>query len=174
MKSELRQQALKKRKEIDLLQISKQICNNISALQEYKDAKNIGIFYPKEVEINLLPLCENSYKNFYLPKVINNGIEFFKFDNNTEMLRGKFNILEPNSDIMAQNLDIIIVPALMADTKGYRLGWGGGFYDRFLSEFTGVTLCPIPKCQLVQALPKEEHDKKCNYIVTEYDIIKIL
>ncbi len=142
-------------------------------LEEYKKTKNIGIFYPKEVEINLLSLCDDVSKNFYLPKVQDLQMEFYKFEGIENLEKGKFDILEPKSDVAAKP-DLIVTPALMADKNGFRLGWGGGFYDRYLEKYDGIIICPIPSCQFVEELPSEAHDKKCDFVITENEIIKIL
>ena len=173
LKKKLRQSALKIRESLNLTQISHKICDKIVSMPEFQKSKNIGIFYPKNVEINVLELCQNKDKNFYLPKIIDNTMEFYEFLNQNDLKKGKFDIFEPNSDNLAKHLDIIITPALMADKKGYRLGWGGGFYDKYLQNFDGVTICPVPNCQITDSLPCENYDRKCDFVVSEKKIIKI-
>ena len=174
MKKTLRQQALQCRKTLNLGQISEQICKNISTISEYICAENIGIFYPKEVEINILSLCKDKAKKFFLPKVSGETMEFYRFTGEDELVKGEFGIYEPKTNQQAEKLDVIVTPALMADKRGYRLGWGGGFYDRYLENFSGIIICPVPHSQLVDVLPSESYDKKCNFVVTENKIIKIL
>ena len=174
MKNILRKQAICQRKNMDLLEISRQICDNITSLLEYKNSENVGIFHPKEIEINLLPLCKNKSKVFYMPKIQNDKMEFYKYTGENDLKPGKYDIFEPTSNIMTKKLDVVITPALMADRKGYRLGWGGGFYDKFLQNYEGIIICPIPACQLTEELPVEKHDIKSHFIVTEKEIIKII
>lgn len=172
LKKELRQSALKFRESLNLTQISHNICAKIESMPEFQRAKNIAIFYPKNIEINLLELCKNKDKNFYLPKIVDNKMVFCEFLNKNDLRKGKFDIPEPISENAAKHLDIIITPALMADKKGYRLGWGGGFYDKYLQNFNGITICPVPDCQITDNLPCESYDKKCDFVVSEEKIIK--
>ena len=74
---------------------------------------------------------------------------------------------EPCSNfINPRNLDLVVVPALMADKSGFRLGYGGGFYDRFLVENKTVkTILPIAKELIVEELPHEEFDIKIDEII---------
>ena len=125
-------------------------------------------------EINFKEIFTDSNKNFYLPKVVNTSMEFYKFTNENDLKIGAFGILEPVSEEINKNLDIIFTPALMADKKGFRLGWGGGFYDRYLENFKGITICTVPNCQITDKLPVEECDIACNFVVSEKQIIKIV
>ena len=70
-------------------------------------------------------------------------------------------------------LDLIFVPALAVDTAGSRLGYGKGYYDRFLEEISAqsITVVPIPSELIFKELPKEKHDKSVDYIISENGII---
>lgn len=174
-KKELRIKAKETRKNLNLSQISRDICNNILKIDFFKNAQNIAIFYPKEREISLLSLCKKKDKNFYLPKIENNNLIFVKFNSEKELTKGKYDILEPYSQKDEScKIDLIFLPALMVDKNGYRLGWGGGFYDRFLKQHANITkICSIPQCQIIENLPTEIHDIPCEIIVTETNVIKI-
>ena len=174
-KKDLRIQAKEIRHSLDLQQISKNICEQIFASQFFDVAQNIGIFYPKDIEINLLSLCKKKDKNFYLPKIQNKNLIFVKFNSEQELIKAQYDIFEPQcTKDESEKLDLIFVPALMADQHGYRLGWGGGFYDKFLKNHAQIAkICAIPHCQLIENLPTENHDIACEIIVTEKEVIKI-
>lgn len=172
-KKELRKKAKEQRETLNIKEISSKICKTIKNIKEYKEAQDIAIFYPKEIEINLLDLCKDSNKNFYLPKIKNKTMDFYKFASPNELTKGAFDIYEPKENILAHNIDIIFTPALMVDLKGYRLGWGRGFYDKYLANKNIIKICPIPDAQITEELPCQDWDIPCDMIVSEKRIINI-
>lgn len=90
---------------------------------------------------------------------------------------GAYNIREPKPDcspeIAIKDLDVVIVPAVAYDKNCYRLGYGGGFYDRFLENLREdtVTIGIAFDLQVFDEVPKEDHDAQLDYIVTESKII---
>ncbi len=168
-KKELRKKAKEIRKNIDIKSVSKVIVEKISNIEDFKIAKNIMIFYPLENEIDLLGLVEkNPDKNFYLPRTNGETMEACSFNIGDKLLKGAFNVCVPTTNkINPQILDLIFTPALMVDKNNYRLGYGKGFYDRFLKETNAKTIVPISKKLIVEKLPIEEHDKKVDFIITD-------
>ncbi|MEF2279319.1 5-formyltetrahydrofolate cyclo-ligase [Deinococcus sp. YIM 134068] len=86
----------------------------------------------------------------------------------TEMSR--FGALQPPADaarVPLASVDAVLLPALAFDSSGVRLGYGGGFYDRLLADFTGLTVGVIPQALVVPALPAEEHDRRVGFLTTE-------
>ena len=106
-------------------------------------------------------------KNFYLPRVCGENLQICPFKKGDKLVTSSFNICEPCSNsINPRNLDLVVVPALMADKSGFRLGYGGGFYDRFFVENNTVkTILPIAKELIVEELPHEEFDIKIDEII---------
>lgn len=83
---------------------------------------------------------------------------------------GALAIPEPSEDcplLLPEELDLILVPALCCDRAGYRLGQGGGYYDRYLSAYQGATVTLCREIVLQERLPREEHDWPVQYLVTE-------
>ena len=162
-KKELRIQAKKIRKNLDIKLISQKLVDLIRQADIYKSADNVLIYYPKENEIDLLDLL-NDDKKFYLPKIEGNNLLICPFSQ--ELSISKFNTLEPCTDAVSSNiLDLAIVPALMADKCGNRLGYGGGFYDRFLKNANVATLVALPIELVIDQLPFEEHDVKIDFLI---------
>ena len=91
---------------------------------------------------------------------------------------GAYNIREPKPDcspeINIKNIDVVIVPAVAYDINGFRLGYGGGFYDRFLENIRedAVTIGIAFDLQIFDEVPKEPHDAQLDYIITESRILK--
>lgn len=163
-KTDLRVRAKSIRKTLDIARLSSLACEKVRELAIYKDAKNVLIFYPMRYEINLLALLKDD-KNFYLPKVCGNELLVCPYSEN--LVKSELNICEPCSNpVGADVIELAIVPALMADKDGYRLGYGGGFYDRFLSANPHIkTIVPIAKELLIEKLPRDEFDVKVDYIL---------
>lgn len=163
-KINLRNIAKEVRKTLDIDAVSRAAVEQIRALSSYKDAKNVMIFYPKKYEVNLLELL-NDDKNFYLPKVCGENLKVCPYTDKLEI--SEFNVCEPCSNpIDAEILDLVIVPALMADEDNYRLGYGGGFYDRFLAKYSDIpTVLPISEKLCVNKLPHDEFDIKIDTII---------
>lgn len=164
-KNELRIQAKNIRKNLPMKEISVKLADMIRKNEIYCASKNIMLFYPTEFEVDLRELF-NDNKNFYLPKVY--GEELLVCPNINDLQKSHFGIYEPCSKpVSSEILDLVIVPALMCDKNGYRLGYGGGFYDRFINKYgqNFKTLCPIPKELFTQNLPHDEFDQKIDFIL---------
>lgn len=169
-KTVLRKKAKDIRKTLDIVTISAKIRENLEAHPFYKNSKNIMIFYPTKYEVNLLDLINDNSKNFYLPRVKGLELEVCEFFEHSELKKSEFNILEPISESVSPNvLDLVVVPALMVDKNGYRLGYGGGFYDRFLSKYREnfKTIVVIPQSLYTENLPIDEFDEKMDAVVTD-------
>ena len=166
-KTDLRIWAKSIRKTLNLADISKKITAKIRDNDIYKKAENVMLFYPTKYEISLLDLL-NDKKNFYLPKVCNDEILVCPYSKDDSLEVSQFNIKEPcTNPVKAEHLELAIVPALVVDKKGYRLGYGGGFYDRFLSKFPIKTIVPIPHELIVEKLPIEKFDIKIDVVITD-------
>lgn len=166
MKNILRLKAKKIRKTLDTDNLSTIAVNKIQNLDIYKNSSNVLIFYPKKYEINLLNLLKDN-KNFYLPKVCAERIFICPFKPGEKLVKSCFGVNEPCTDFAKTNiLDLIILPALMADSENYRLGYGGGFYDRFLAENKNIpTILPVAKELYIEHLPRESHDIKADLVI---------
>lgn len=174
-KKELRKKAREIRTSLNIEEISKKIVDRILSLELYQKAQHVMIFYPLEHEVNLLPLLEKSpTKNFYLPKVHGENLLVCPYKMGGELTLSKFKTKEPVSEpINTKILDIIFVPALMTDKNLHRLGYGGGFYDRFFAgnPSKALKIVAIPKSLITTKLPNETFDVQIDVVVCE-DIVK--
>ena len=166
-KSHLRIKFKELRKFLNLQQISTDICNNIRSFELYNQSHNVMLFYPTDYEINLLELLKDK-KNFFFPKINGKDLEVCPYFSNVEFKKSKFNILEPcSTPVNSELLDLVFVPALAVDEHKYRLGYGGGFYDKFLPKCTNAkTIVPIYKDFIIEELPHENHDICVDFIIT--------
>lgn len=166
-KTDLRIWAKSIRKSLDIKQISEVIAGKISNLPQYRHAQNIMLFYPLKYEINLLSLM-NSNKNFFLPKVEGGNLLVCPYKENDKLTLSDFGTKEPRTEsVSPEILDLVIVPALAADKKNFRLGYGGGFYDRFLARNKIYSLTPVPSNLLIDKLPTEKQDVPIDLVITE-------
>lgn len=168
-KIELRNKAKEIRKTLDIKSISEKIITNISKLEIYQKAQHVMIFYPIGHEVNLLALM-NDHKQFYLPKVDSDQLLVCPYNKKDKLLVSSFKTHEPMTEpINPDILDVIFVPALMVDKYFNRIGYGGGFYDRFLSKnaLKATKIVPIPSAQIIEKIPEENFDEKINVIICE-------
>lgn len=162
-KTDYRIYAKNLRKSLDIPRISAVLVQKLRESDLYKSAKHVMLFYPTKYEIDLRDLLKDD-KNFYLPKVDGDNLLVCPYTDSLEI--SKLNIFEPCSEpVCAGILDLVVVPALMADRYGYRLGYGGGFYDRFLADLNVKTVTLLPEELLVENLPNDDFDVKIDFIL---------
>jgi len=117
--------------------------------------------------------CCSNGKDVFLPKVIGENIEFRKITDFSSLEKGSFDIMEPKEDCQVENnLDVILVPTVGISPIGVRLGYGHGFYDRYLAEHKTAKISLTLEKQIVKNIPKSEHDIVIDWIVTEDRILK--
>ena len=167
-KADLRKYIKVIRRTLDLDILSNQIVENIRKLNEYKYSQNVMLFYPLKGEINLLKLLDDTNKNFFLPKVHGEKLMVCPYKKGDRLKESIFKTLEPVTlPVDKRDLDLIIVPALCVDKNNYRLGYGKGFYDRFLHNNKTTKITPIPECLILDLIPHDDFDEKIDLIVTE-------
>lgn len=151
-KKELRKYALIKRKSLrcdyDLLE--KELVSKLNG------AKTVAIYYPLEYEISVLFLRKYNL-NLCFPKTEGLNMDFYM--NPTSFKEGSFHVMEPvDGTIVDKNdIDLMIVPALVINSKGYRIGYGKGFYDRYLNG-TNIRTIGVCYSDLAQEFDEEEND----------------
>ena len=170
-KNDLRKFAKDLRKTLDIRKISADILRIFLSSNLYTQANNIGIYYPFGDELDLRSLFLDNTKNYYLPKISQDGsLTFHPYRQGDNLEQNKYGIFEPISEsINPQLLDTIIVPALICDLAGYRLGYGKGYYDIFFknSSFKGNKLIFIPEELLVEKLCTDTWDIPANALITQ-------
>lgn len=169
-KDELRQRAKLIRTKLNMSEISKILTEKVKLTEEYKSSKNIMIYYPLQNEVNLFGLLDDKSKNFFLPKIKNENLLCCPYKRGDETCFSCFQTCEPLTEPCEKNrIDLVIAPALGADKNGFRLGYGGGFYDRFLKNYYGKTITCIPKKLMFETIFPNENDIKIQMIITEKD-----
>lgn len=180
MKNKIKESILEKRNSLardKILEKSKKISEILFNLNQFKKSKTIMFFVSFNSEVNTHEMIKKTLgnKNVVIPKVIQHEIEpsvIIDFDNLVPS--GKFGILEPIEPmkIAYKNIDLVLVPGIAFDTECHRIGYGFGYYDKFLRKVPKAI--KIGLCfdfQIVDKIPREEHDVPVDFIVTEEKII---
>lgn len=165
-KQELRQWIKEERKKLDFEALNFSLINKLKKTDEYIKAKNVMIFYPLKYEINLLPLLEDKTKCFYLPKINGENLLCCPYCLGDELSISCFKTKEPVvNEVDKAILDLVIVPALAVDKNNYRLGYGGGYYDRFLSDLDCIKVVCISENFLLETIYPDSFDIKIDKII---------
>lgn len=151
------------------------IISRIIGLEEFIRAKTVIMFYPMGDEADILPLFELSRdleKKVAFPCSLGDGKMIFRYaDNLSQLITGKFNIPEPQGikfEIPSNPDDsICIVPALAIDMNGHRIGYGGGYYDRFLAIYNGTSIGIAYDDLIIDNIIVEPFDIPVDIIITE-------
>ena len=163
-KSELRNWAKQKRKGLDKHTALVQALVKSDA---YKKANHVMLFYPMKDEVDLLAILDDKTKKFFLPKVDGDDLLCCPYCAGDELCVSCFNTQEPTSNpVDSELIDLVIVPALAVDKNNYRLGYGGGFYDRFLRDKSVTKIVCIPKELIVESVYPEKFDIPVDIVVT--------
>lgn len=150
-------------------QKSREIVSKILNSPDFQNAKNIALYYPLMGEIDLRGLLGLSGKNFYLPRCSGSDMEFVLYQGEDFLMDGDFKIKVPIGDaINPELLDLIYIPALMANKKNYRLGYGKGFYDRFLSKYAlnSKKFIVVARELVSSDFIEDKFDYKCDGIIS--------
>ena len=174
----LRNFLLKKRDNtsFDFMKIaSKKIQNRLKKINVFRDAQKIGVYYPIGSEIltqDIIQELLSKGKDVFLPKIMEKNIEFRKIVDFSSLEKGSFDIMEPKENCQIDNsLDVVLVPTVGISPIGVRLGYGQGFYDRYLAEHKVITISLTFEKQIIKNIPKSEHDIIIDWIVTEERIL---
>jgi len=155
---------------------SEKIQKRLKKINSYRDAQKIGVYYPIGSEIltqDIIQELLSDGKDVFLPKVIGENMEFRKIIDFSSLEKGSFDIMEPKEDCEIDNdLDVVLVPTVGISPIGVRLGYGHGFYDRFLAKHKSVTISLTFEKQIVKKIPKSEHDIVIDWIITEDRILE--
>ncbi|BAX70431.1 5-formyltetrahydrofolate cyclo-ligase family protein [Leuconostoc suionicum] len=138
---------------------------------EWQTAQTIATTLSTDFELNTMPIIAEAWeekKRVVVPKIINHQMIFVEIDSKTRYQVGKLNIKEPinNSSHPIQDIDLVIVPGLAFTKKGQRLGFGAGYYDKFLQQYSGKTVSLALTTQLVDDLPIEVHDQVVQMVIS--------
>lgn len=152
---------------------SEKIKNKILSNIFYKEAKSIFCFIGFGSEVNTIGIIEDALKDgkkVYVPRVRNKEMKVIRIDSLDNLKPGVFGILEPeDGEELNEDCDLILMPGVAFTKEGKRLGYGGGYYDKYLAQYNSNTLkiAIAYSIQVIDFIPTESYDKIVDYIVTE-------
>ena len=174
-KSEIRKKIFKIRKQSNFQNLEINFEYLLNILKKAKiSSKVIGGYYPYNYEINVIKILEKFEKKKYqisLPKIKKNSqMDFFYWSTKDPLSINKFGIPEPTSDKIVIP-SILLVPLVAFDKHFNRIGYGGGFYDRYIKKIKKIkkitTIGLGYSFQKVKKIPVNKYDTKLNYIITD-------
>jgi 5-formyltetrahydrofolate cyclo-ligase len=141
---------------------------------------NLSSYYPASFEVNILKLLDLNAMNkikIFLPVITGkNSMHFYKWQKHDVLQINKFGMLEPFKSLKNIVPNVMLIPLLAYDNKNNRLGYGGGFYDRYLKKYLKtynniLTIGIAFSFQKYHKLPVSNNDVKLDYILTEKGIV---
>ncbi|MBO0586501.1 5-formyltetrahydrofolate cyclo-ligase [Sporosarcina sp. E16_8] len=152
------------------------ITDKVLASDEFRSADTIGVTISRYPEVDTRPLIEAAWaagKRIAVPKCIHatRKMDFRLITTYDSLERVYMGLFEPIVDetlsVEKNEIDLQIVPGVVFSDEGYRIGFGGGYYDRYMSDYNGSTLSLAFAVQTSHRIPVEGHDIPVNKIVTE-------
>ncbi len=150
------------------------ICDSILQTDEYAAAAGVAAYWPLALEVDIRPVIDHALKHgrrLYLPRVVRHPrqLELCLFSGDPESLApGPFGLRQPCTETMdAAEIDMVIVPALAFDLQGQRLGYGTGYYDRFLKTTDAFRVGVAFDDQMAESLPTTRHDVAMDIVITQ-------
>lgn len=151
------------------------IFGKVINLEEVKGAKVVATYVSKKEEVDTHMLIEKLIgegKKVIVPFVERDGLMFSEIKGLEELEIGSFGVLEPKvkRKYDVYSADVIIVPGVVFDKNGYRIGYGGGYFDKVLKKFEGKKIGIAYDFQVVDKVPREKHDVPVDILVTEKSV----
>lgn len=184
-KKKIRQTVLKQRRAMSAswkTQAELQMLKLLQSWDVFSNAGSVHIFISKSDEPNTSPIIEfgwKSGKQIGVPCVLPDTPELFHSQLNSfkDLRSGALGVLEPSPErrvaLIPEIFDLVIVPGVAFDRQGGRLGYGKGYYDRFLKQTCAFRLALAFDFQVLEGVPTEKHDVPMNGILTESGIIEV-
>ncbi|RLL44904.1 5-formyltetrahydrofolate cyclo-ligase [Oceanobacillus piezotolerans] len=184
-KADIRQNIIKKLKnvsETERNRVDAKLFEELISSSYWKNAKRIGVTVSNGFEWNTKPIIEEGWKQgkaMCVPKCYPTlkELKFFELEKFDQLEIVYYNLQEPKPsetiEVKKNEMDLIIVPGIVFDRRGYRIGFGGGYYDRFLANYKKHTVSILHSLQLMDEIPVDEHDIAINTLITEKGFVDL-
>jgi len=160
----------------DVASASARVCEHLAAWPVFQPARAVMAYMAFGNEISLVPLM-NSFgdKRWVIPRIVKNPepqLILHPYDPG-RLVQHPYGMLEPDASlpvIEPREIDLALVPGVAFDRRGYRLGFGGGFYDRFLPRVTAVKVGIVYAALIVDRVPDDPHDQRVDFLASELGV----
>jgi 5-formyltetrahydrofolate cyclo-ligase len=153
---------------------SEQICEMVAGWAVFQRCDTVVSYMPMRSEVDLTRLFSQfPEKNWGIPRIQAGGRMVFHVYDAEKLVEHTFGMLEPDpacAPISPQMIQLVLVPGLAFDRRGWRLGYGGGFYDRFLQASPGIPVGVTYQALVRPGIPHQEHDIPMRYLASESGI----
>ena len=177
-KQELRLKCRERRNVLDSevkSRLDKSIADNVRRLKEYRPAKTLLIYMSTPIEVDTIRIIQNAWedgKRVAVPRCIpdTRDMEFHYIDSLDCLSPGSFSVLEPDPElpiVTDYSGCLMIVPGMQFDMKGYRIGYGKGYYDRYMVRFTGISAGICYSDELKPFMYHGRYDQNVDIVVTD-------
>jgi 5-formyltetrahydrofolate cyclo-ligase len=152
---------------------SDRICTHLQSSPLFQEAKTVLAYFSFRQEPDLKPLFANSSRRWGFPRCVNDSLSWHLWQPGDELQTSNFGILEPLADsptLDPSQVDLILVPSVACDVRGYRLGYGAGFYDRLLTlpEWSNkLTVGIVFEFTYLVEIPIDQWDQSLTGVCTE-------
>ncbi|MBI4356812.1 MAG: 5-formyltetrahydrofolate cyclo-ligase [Gammaproteobacteria bacterium] len=189
MRNTIRQSLRSQRQRLVLderIEASRTLADGVIHSHFFTASQHIAAYFPHDGEVSPAPILEKAWtlgKQCYLPVIDcikQNRMHFVRYEPCDPLLPNSLGILEPKAhqkNITVDELDLILLPVVAFDKRGYRLGMGGGYYDRLLAQFKSLETSGRPRLiglayefQHVITLPEEDWDIPLDAVATDHTL----
>ena len=161
---------------------SRKICRRLILNSAFITASVIGLYWPFRNEVQTQSVFRSALSKgkrvgFPLVRAEDRAITYIAVDDLAEMRQGTYGIMEPRfleeRVIRPEEFDLIVIPGVAFDRRGYRIGYGAGYFDRLLAGggVTATRAAPAFDIQIIDRVPRAGHDEKVDVIFTESRVI---
>jgi 5-formyltetrahydrofolate cyclo-ligase len=162
----------------DVASASARVCEHLAAWPVFQQARAVMVYMAFGNEISLMPLI-NSFgdKRWVIPRIVKKPepqLILHPYDP-AHLVQHPYGMIEPDASLPAvepRGVDLALVPGVAFDWHGYRLGFGGGFYDRFLPRVTAVKVGVVYAALIVDRVPHDSHDQRVDFLARELSIVR--
>lgn len=171
------QEKLKKISDLDRKKYEEILYKKLFENKVFKFSKTIAVTIPFGTEINTYPIIkklldEKRVVCAPICKKENREMIFYKITSLDNLVEGNYGIKTPpkvdENIIKKENIDLILVPGVGFDKKNFRIGFGGGYYDRYLKDFKGYTIALAFKEQIIEKVPINEFDLPVDEVISNF------
>jgi 5-formyltetrahydrofolate cyclo-ligase len=159
------------------LQASLAICQHIEGWRNFQESNTILSYMAMRSEIDLSTLFTRYPRKIWaIPRIRPGGQMVFHTYDPSKLIKHAYGMLEPDPDcpeIPSEAIELALVPGLAFDGDGWRLGYGGGFYDRFLSGYQGISAGVTYQALFFKRVPHDQHDIPMCFVITEIGVYPI-